>query len=88
VEIFKKYPGRFELLHCKDMYTKQEPFFDTVGVEDFAPVGDGVLDFSRIFAETKTGGVKYYVVEQDLSKGSPFDAIKTSFDNLTTKLLA
>lgn len=88
VEIFKKYPGRFELLHCKDMYTKQEPFFDTVGVEDFAPVGDGVLDFNRIFAEAKTGGVKYYVVEQDLSKGSPFDAIKTSFYNLTQKLLA
>lgn len=88
VEIFKKYPGRFELVHCKDMYTKQEPFFDTVGVEDFAPVGDGLIDFKRIFAEAKTAGIKYYVVEQDLSKGSPFDAITTSFNNLTTKLLA
>lgn len=88
VEIFKKYPGRFELVHCKDMYTKQDPYFDTVGVEDFAPVGAGVIDFTRIFAEAKTGGVKYYVVEQDLSKdGQPFTDIATSFNNLTTKLL-
>lgn len=88
VEIFKKYPGRFELLHCKDMYTKQDPFFDTVGVEDFAPVGGGVIDFKRIFAEAKTGGVKYYVVEQDLSKNGAFNDIATSFNNLTTRLLA
>lgn len=88
VEVMKKYPGRFELLHCKDMFTKQEPFFDTVGVTDFAPVGAGVIDFPRIFAEAKTAGTKYYVVEQDLSDGKPFEAIKTSFINLTTKLLA
>lgn len=83
VQIFKKYPGRFELFHVKDMYTKQDPFFDTVGVEDFAPVGEGVLDFRRIFAEAKTAGVKWYVVEQDLTKGNkPFEAVQTSINNL------
>jgi sugar phosphate isomerase/epimerase len=87
VEIFKKYPGRFELFHVKDMYTKQDPFFDTVGVNDFAPVGEGVLDFKRIFAESKTAGVKYYVVEQDLTKdGKPFEAVQTSLNNLSTLL--
>ncbi|HEX2969070.1 MAG TPA: TIM barrel protein [Bacteroidales bacterium] len=84
VEIFKKYPGRFELLHCKDMYTKQDPFFDTVGVNDFAPVGAGVLDFNRIFEAKKTAGAKWFVVEQDLSRdGKPFDDVKTSIDNLS-----
>lgn len=84
VEIFKKYPGRFELLHCKDMYTKQDPFFDTVGVSDFAPVGEGVLDFSRIFAEVQTAGTKWYVVEQDQTKdGKPFEAVQTSINNLS-----
>jgi sugar phosphate isomerase/epimerase len=89
VEIFKKYPGRFELFHVKDMYTNQDPFFDTVGVEDFAPVGEGVLDFSRIFAHAETAGVKYYVVEQDQTKdGKPFEAVQTSFNNLKTLLKA
>lgn len=84
VEIFKKYPGRFELFHCKDMYTKQDPFFDTVGVDDFAPVGAGVLDFNRIFAERKTAGVKWFVVEQDQTKdGKPFEAVQTSINNLS-----
>ncbi len=84
VEIFKKYPGRFELFHCKDMFTKQDPFFDTVGVDDFAPVGAGVLDFNRIFAENETAGVKWFVVEQDLTKdGKPFDAVQTSITNLS-----
>jgi len=84
VEIFKRYPGRFELFHCKDMFTKQDPFFDTVGVEDFAPVGEGVLDFGRIFAENKTAGVKWFVVEQDLTKdGKPFEAVQTSLANLS-----
>lgn len=84
VEIFRKYPGRFELFHCKDMYTNQDPFFDTVGVDDFAPVGEGVLDFNRIFAEKTTAGVKWYVVEQDLIKdGKPFEAVQTSLNNLS-----
>jgi sugar phosphate isomerase/epimerase len=83
VEIFKKYPGRFELLHCKDMYTSQDPFFDTEGVTDFAPVGEGVLDFGRIFAEKETAGAKWYVVEQDQTKDNkPFEAVQASLNNL------
>jgi sugar phosphate isomerase/epimerase len=88
VEIFKKYPGRFELFHMKDMFTKQAPFFDTVGVDDFAPVGAGLIDFKSILAAGKTAGVKYLVVEQDSTKDNkPFDAIKTSITNLKTKIL-
>jgi sugar phosphate isomerase/epimerase len=88
IEIFKKYPGRFELFHMKDMFTKQAPFFDTVGVDDFAPVGAGIMDFKSILAEGKTAGVKYLIVEQDSTKDNkPFDAIKTSITNLKTKIL-
>jgi sugar phosphate isomerase/epimerase len=88
VEIIKKYPGRFQLFHMKDMYTKEAPFFTTVDVKDFAPVGEGVIDFKRILAEKKTAGMKYMVVEQDQSRaGTPFEDIKTSLVNLTTKIL-
>jgi sugar phosphate isomerase/epimerase len=88
VEIIKKYPGRFQLFHMKDMYTKQEPFFTTTGVSDFAPVGEGIIDFKRILDVKETAGLKYLIVEQDSTKDDkPFDAIKTSIDNLKTKIL-
>ena len=88
VEIFNKYPGRFQLFHMKDMYTKQEPFFTTTGVDDFAPVGEGVIDFKRILAAKDIAGMKYMVVEQDSTKdGNPFGAIQISFNNLQNKIL-
>jgi sugar phosphate isomerase/epimerase len=88
VEIFKKYPGRFELFHVKDMFTKQEPFYDTEGVKDFAPVGEGLIDFKRIFAENDMAGVKYLFVEQDSTPdNNPFVAIKKSYNNLKTRIL-
>jgi sugar phosphate isomerase/epimerase len=88
VDIFKKYPGRFQLWHMKDMFTKEPPFFTTVGVTDFAPVGAGVINFKEIIAAKQIAGMKYMIVEQDLTKdGKPFDAIQTSINNLTTKIL-
>lgn len=87
VEMFKKYPGRFQLFHMKDMYTKEAPFYKPV-TKDFAPVGAGVIDFKAILAARNIAGNKYLIVEQDSTKdGKPFDAIKISMTNLTTKLL-
>ncbi len=88
IAIIKKYPGRFQLFHMKDMYTKEEPYFTTVGVKDFAPVGEGVIDFKAILAVKDIAGMKYMVVEQDLSRdGDPFGDIRKSYVNLTTKIL-
>ncbi|MGD0582692.1 MAG: TIM barrel protein [Bacteroidales bacterium] len=89
VEIFKKFPGRFQLFHMKDMFTKESPFFSTEGVKDFAPVGAGVIDFKRILAAKDIAGLKYMIVEQDSRGGNPtpFEDIKTSITNLTTKIL-
>ncbi|HOS73615.1 MAG TPA: sugar phosphate isomerase/epimerase, partial [Bacteroidales bacterium] len=88
VEIINRYPGRFELFHMKDMFTNEPPFFTTDGVRDFAPVGAGVIDFKRILAAGETAGMKYMIVEQDLSRDNdPFRDIKTSITNLQTKIL-
>jgi sugar phosphate isomerase/epimerase len=88
IEIFKKYPGRFQLFHMKDMYTKEAPFFTTVGVKDFAPVGEGVINFREILAFKDIAGLKYMVVEQDQSRdGNMFGDIQKSITNLTTKIL-
>ena len=87
VELFKKYPGRFQLFHMKDMFTKEKPFFKTE-TNDFAPVGEGIINFKEILAERKLAGNKYLIVEQDSSKdGDQFGAIKKSITNLTTKIL-
>jgi len=87
VELFNKYPGRFELFHVKDMSKKEEPFFKTAS-DDMVPVGTGVIDFKRILAAGKKAGMKFMFVEQDnAGKGDAFGAIQTSFTNLTTKIL-
>jgi len=87
VEMFKKYPGRFQLFHMKDMYTKEAPFY-IPSTKDFAPVGAGIINFKEILAAKKIAGLKYMFVEEDWTKdGKPFDSIRTSITNLTTKLL-
>jgi sugar phosphate isomerase/epimerase len=88
VDIIKKYPGRFQLYHMKDMFTNEAPFYTTVGVTDFAPVGEGVINFREIMDVKDIAGMKYIIVEQDSTKdGNPFGAIQKSFTNLTTKIL-
>ena len=76
VDYFRKYPGRFQLWHVKDM-TKTDDMF-------FAPVGSGRIDFSGIFAEKKTAGMKYFFVEQDSFKDmDAFESIEMSFKYLS-----
>jgi sugar phosphate isomerase/epimerase len=88
VDIFRKYPGRFQLFHMKDMFTNEAPFYTNVGVTDFAPVGAGVINFKEILAAKDIAGMKYMLVEQDSTKdGKPFDAILTSITNLKEKIL-
>lgn len=87
IQMFQKYPGRFQLLHFKDMATKQEPFFDVVK-DDITSVGAGVIDFKAILAAKETAGMKYLFVEDDnQGNGKPFEALEVSMSNLTTKIL-
>jgi len=75
VDYFKKYPGRFQLWHVKDM-TKTDDMF-------FAPVGSGRIDFSGIFADKKTAGMKYFFVEQDSFKDiDAYESIEMSYKYL------
>jgi sugar phosphate isomerase/epimerase len=87
VAMFNKYPGRFQLLHFKDMFHNEAPFFE-VKKDDMAPVGAGVIDFKKILAAGKIAGMKYFFVEDDnQGNGKPFEALETSISNLTTKIL-
>ena len=57
-EYFRRYPGRFEILHVKDSY-------DSPDNRSFACVGSGIIDFEDIFTYRKEGGFKHLVVEHD-----------------------
>ncbi len=74
VAYFQRYPGRFKVWHVKDM--------DTEG--RFAPVGKGTIDFKRILDNKKLSGMKYYIVEQDMTFDGlqPMEAIKISKEGL------
>jgi sugar phosphate isomerase/epimerase len=87
IAMFKKYPGRFQLLHFKDMRTNQAPFFEVVK-DDICSVGEGVIDFKKILTAKKTAGMKYLFVEDDnQGNGKPFEGIDISIKNITTKIL-
>ena len=81
---FKKYPGRFPLLHIKDMKDKPTPSHELdakMGL--FAPVGQGTIDWKRIFVGARQGGMQHYYVEQDYCEQPPLEAIKISYDYLS-----
>ncbi|HZH72878.1 MAG TPA: sugar phosphate isomerase/epimerase, partial [Mariniphaga sp.] len=87
VEMFRKYPGRFQLFHMKDMHTKEEPFYDVIK-DDIAAVGEGVINFKRILDNKEVAGMKYLFVEDDnQGNGKPFEALEASINNLTNDIL-
>ena len=65
VMYFTKYPGRFVSMHLQGVYLNaSEPSRGARGSAGVA-VGKDSLDWSKIFAAAKTGGVKNYFVEQN-----------------------
>ncbi|MFB3920928.1 MAG: sugar phosphate isomerase/epimerase family protein [Terriglobia bacterium] len=85
VAYMEKYPGRFPLLHIKDLVAGNEPATELdaeKGAKLFAEVGKGTIDWKRIFAAAPKGGLKYYYVEQDYCAGPPIESIKVSYDYL------
>lgn len=87
VAMFSKYPGRFQLLHFKDMKTNQPPFFEVIK-DDICSVGEGVIDFKRILAAKETAGAKYIFVEDDnQGNGKALEGIEASISNITTKIM-
>jgi len=79
VKLFEQHPGRFPLLHLKDM--------DNTDQKAFTEVGNGVINFKEILSHKKQAGVKYSFVEQDRCPGSPFDSITRSMAYIKKNLV-
>ncbi|RZL12171.1 MAG: sugar phosphate isomerase/epimerase [Hymenobacter sp.] len=77
--LFKQHPGRFPLWHVKDM--------DRTPKRAFTEVGNGSIDFKKIFAHANEAGLDYFFVEQDVTPGSPFDSITQSINYIKKNLV-
>jgi sugar phosphate isomerase/epimerase len=67
VDYFKKYPGRFKMLHIKD----------------HREIGQsGMVGFDAIFNNTETAGVKHLIVEMEGATTTIEDGLKISVDYL------
>jgi len=93
IELFKKYPGRFELWHIKDVFglKKVNPSLGPnarVSSMTFVPVGVGQIDFKPAFAHAALAGLKHFVIEQDNAAtwGDSLSAARKSYQNLRTLL--
>ena len=76
--IFEKDPGRFKLWHVKDM--------DDTPERGKTEVGNGIIDFDRIFKARDKAGLEHFFVEQDDSKRSPLESIEISYKYVSNLL--
>ncbi|MFC7347379.1 sugar phosphate isomerase/epimerase family protein [Chryseobacterium zhengzhouense] len=66
---FEKYPNRFPLWHVKDMKAE---------TKDFTEIGNGTVDFKKIFEAREKAGLKHWFLEQDSSDKDIFESISMS----------
>jgi sugar phosphate isomerase/epimerase len=66
--------GRLPLLHMKDYK------IDAQGAPAFAEIGQGNLDWRAIVAAAEESGCEWFIVEQDICDGDPFDSLQMSFE--------
>jgi len=68
---FSDHPGRFPLVHVKDLS----------GDGDMVEVGAGSIDFASLFARSDEAGIRHYFVEHD-NPADPFASIAASYGHL------
>jgi sugar phosphate isomerase/epimerase len=76
---FSRFPGRFPLVHVKDMAAKPRPDIPPDSV--MRDVGKGRIDWKGIFARSQQAGIQHYIVEHD-SPGDAIASIRASYEYL------
>jgi sugar phosphate isomerase/epimerase len=54
-DLFRRAPGRFVMWHVKDMHKASR---------DYTEVGNGTIDFTKIWPDAELAGLKHFFVEQ------------------------
>lgn len=79
-EWIEKFAGRVPCIHLKDYAPENND------KKLMMPLGDGNLNFEKIFYAAEKAGTEYMLVEQDDCNGkNPFDCIKRSLDYLKSQ---
>ena len=69
----REFAGRIPCIHLKDYGHEQV----------MLPVGEGNINFDRVFEKAEAGGTQYMLVEQDNCNGEdPFDCLRRSYEFL------
>jgi len=79
IALFNQHPGRFPLWHVKDMAKTPS--------QTFTEVGNGSIDFKKLFAQADRSGLDYFFVEQDSTPGNPYDSITQSINYIKKNLI-
>jgi sugar phosphate isomerase/epimerase len=89
VKYFERYPGRFPLVHVKDISKLPDPAAAKAGplsMDDIentmTAAGSGAIDWKRIFAHADEAGIKHYFFEDDKPK-DPFAILADSYKYLS-----
>lgn len=80
VDWCRKLRGRLPLLHMKDY---------AVGPDNqpwFAEIGQGNMNWKKIVAAAEKSGCEWFIVEQDICPGDPFDSLRISFDFISKRI--
>jgi sugar phosphate isomerase/epimerase len=84
LDYFRRYPGRFPLVHVKGLSKKPDLTNGMAPIDTVLPtitdVGtNDIVDWPRIFAHAKEAGIEHYFIEHDVPK-APFESLKRSYD--------
>ncbi|MBO7747151.1 sugar phosphate isomerase/epimerase [Paenibacillus sp. MWE-103] len=72
VKWIRKAAGRMKVVHLKDMAIVGD-------AQRFAEIGEGNLDWPAIIEACRDAGVEWYVAEQDVCPGDPFESLAISY---------
>lgn len=82
-KFLEKYKDRYDYIHTKDFAIGNMGSAWEARPIEFAPVGEGNLEWEPIISLCKSLGVKIFAIEQDDCYGKDeFDCVRTSFNNL------
>jgi sugar phosphate isomerase/epimerase len=82
VKYLQQYPGRFPLLHIKDLKSGYKPTTGDFKGNPFSEVGNGVVNWKRIFVAASDAGLKHYYVEQDMWDRPSLESARMSVEYL------
>ncbi|AVR45137.1 sugar phosphate isomerase/epimerase [Christiangramia fulva] len=79
VAMIQQHPGRFPLWHVKDM-SKTNHELNT-------EIGNGTIDFEKIFEIAKEAGAKHFILEQENFEMDPYKSLAKSYNYIKEELL-